>query len=275
MRWRRGGGRGARLLPLAGIALASLVGAVLSPRAPDRLEPMRAWCAPSAARWLGCGEGGVDLLPLVAHSVLRGLVLAIAVAAIGFAVGTPLGAAAALRRGSVERVVLRACDLLQAFPTFLLALAVLSAVRSPSRVDLAFVFALTAWAPFARLALVQTRVLREQAFVDAARALGVAPLRILARHVLPNLLAVAAVQLGASGAAVVVSEAALGFVGFGPRDGVSLGGVMDQGVGAMLRAPHVIVVGAVAIFATSASMLLAGRAADGGAASRRRSRALS
>jgi ABC-type dipeptide/oligopeptide/nickel transport system permease subunit len=70
------------------------------------------------------------------------------------------------------------------------------------------------------------------------------------------------VQLGSTAAAIVVSEAALGFVGLGPRGGVSLGSVLDQGVAAMLRAPHVLVVGAVAVAATSAAMLVAGRAAQ-------------
>ena len=69
-------------------------------------------------------------------------------------------------------------------------------------------------------------------------------------------------QLGAAGAAIVVSEAALAFVGLGPHDGVSLGGVLDQGVAAMLRAPHVLVVGAVAVFTTSSAMLVAGRVAE-------------
>jgi len=162
--------------------------------------------------------------------------LAVSVALIGFAIGTPLGALAALARGRFERFVLRSCDLLQAFPTFLLALAVLSAVRTPTRIHMGAVFVLTAWAPFARMSLVQTRVLRDLAFVDAARALGAGRLVVLGRHILPNVLGVAAVQLGAEGAAVVVSEAALGFVGLGPRDGVSLGSVLDQGVAAMLRA---------------------------------------
>jgi broad specificity phosphatase PhoE len=58
------------------------------------------------------------------------------------------------------------------------------------------------------------------------------------------------------------SEAALAFVGLGPRDGVSLGGVLDQGVAAMLLAPHVLVVGAASVFATSAAMLAAGRAVE-------------
>ena len=100
----------------------------------------------------------------MAHAVLRGAALAAVVAVVGFTIGTPLGAAAALARGRLERAVGRACDLLQAFPTFLLALAVLSAVASPTRVHLGLVFALTAWAPFARLALAETRVVREAAF---------------------------------------------------------------------------------------------------------------
>jgi peptide/nickel transport system permease protein len=240
----------------------SIAGARFSPAAPDRIEPALAWGSPSAARPFGNGEGGVDLLAVVSHAELRGIVLAVAVALVGLLIGTPLGAFAALARGRTERVVDRACDLIQAFPTFLLALAVLSAVRVPGRVELGFVFALTAWAPFTRLALVQTRVLRDAAFVEAAFALGLTRPRIVLRHVLPNLLGVVAVQLGSAGASIVVAEAAFAFVGLGPRDGVSLGSVLDQGVAAMLRAPHVLVVGATAVFVTSVSMLVAGRAIE-------------
>jgi len=70
------------------------------------------------------------------------------------------------------------------------------------------------------------------------------------------------VQLGSTAAAVVVSEAALGFVGLGPADGVSLGALIDQGVAAMLRAPHVLAVGTVAVSAASISLLLAGRVVE-------------
>lgn len=205
----------------------------------------------------------MDLLGLVSNAELRAIALAAIVALVGFILGTPLGAAAALARGRSERAIERLCDLVQAFPTFILALAVLSAVRAPSRVVLGGVFSLTAWAPFARLALAQTRVLRDAAFVEAAVALGRTPFGVLVRHVVPNLLGVVAVQLGSTGAAIVVGEAALAFVGLGPPGGVSLGAVLDQGVAAMLRAPHVLVVGAFAVFATSAAMLAAGRAAEG------------
>jgi len=255
--------RAALVAPLS-VVLAVAAAATLAASAPpDRLDPALAWSGPSGARPFGSGEAGVDLLPLVASAVLRGVALACAVALAGMGLGTPLGAAAALARGRFERAVDRVCDLLQAFPTFLLALAVLSAVRSPTRVHLGFVFAITAWVPFARLALAETRVLRGAAFVDAATALGAGRAAVIVRHVVPNLLGVVAVQLGSTAAATVVSEAALAFVGFGPRDGVSLGNVLDQGVAAMLRAPHVLVVGALAVFVTSASLLIAGVAIAG------------
>jgi ABC-type dipeptide/oligopeptide/nickel transport system permease subunit len=201
-------------------------------------------------------------LTVIAHADLRAIVLAVVVASVGLGVGMPLGALAGLSRGRFERVVDRACDLIQAFPTFLLALAVLSAVRVPSRFHIGGVFLLTAWAPFARLSLAQTRVLRSAAFVEAAAALGAGRAAVLVRHIVPNLLGVVAVQLGSSAASLLVGEAALSFVGLGPRDGVSLGSVLDQGVAAMLRAPHVLCVGAAAVLVTSAALLVAGRVAE-------------
>jgi ABC-type dipeptide/oligopeptide/nickel transport system permease subunit len=251
----------ARLLPLA-VVVATAVAVAMGGRSPTRLDPTMSWIGPTAARPLGSGEAGVDLLALVGHATARAVVLAVCVAAIGFVIGSPLGAAAGLARGRFERIVTRACDLVQSFPTFLLALVVLSAVRSPSRMHLAVVFTLTAWAPFTRLALAQTRILRDAAFIEAARALGGDRVRVVFRHLVPNLLGVVAVQLGSTAAAVVVSEAALSFVGFGARDGVSLGAVLDQGVSAMLRAPHVLLVGAFSVFATSVSLMVAGRAFD-------------
>jgi peptide/nickel transport system permease protein len=250
------------LAPLALVVGLSAAGAATAAGAPGRLDPSESFCAPSHARPLGCGEAGVDLLALVSSAELRALALAVSVAWVGFVAGTSLGAWAALGRGRLERAVERACDLVQAFPSFILALAVLSSVPRPSRVHIGVVFALTAWAPFARLALVQTRVLRGAAFVEAAVALGRGRLGVLMRHVVPNLLGVVAVQLGSTAAAVVVSEAALSFVGLGPRDGVSLGGVLDQGVASMLRAPHVLLVGAVSVSATSAALLVAGKAVE-------------
>ena len=247
------------VVPLVVLVLFAAALRAASPWIPGVLDPAHAWNAPSATHLLGAGEAGVDLAALLAAATLRGLALAVVVALIGFVVGTPLGAAAALARGPFERFVARACDLLQAFPTFLFALAVLSAIPHPTRVSLGVVFAATAWAPFARLSLAQTAVLRSTTFVEAAFALGARSSRVVLVHLIPNLLGVVAVQLGSSASAVLLGEAALGFVGFGPEDGVSLGQLLDQGVVAMLRAPGVLVLGSIALTCASASLLLAGR----------------
>lgn len=254
--------RALRLAPLAAILLASGVAAVLSPARAEHLDPLHAFELPSSEHPLGRGEAGIDLLAVLANAELRAIALAVIVSLAGLAIGAPLGAAAALLRGRFERACARACDLVQAFPTFLLAMAVLAAVRTPDRIHIGLVFTLTSWAPFARLALAETSILRSAAFVEAAHALGVGPVRVLVRHVLPNIIGILAVQLGSTAAAIVVSEAALAFVGFGPRSGVSLGAVLDQGVAAMLRAPHVLGVGAACVMLTSGALLLAGRAAE-------------
>ncbi|HMJ11544.1 MAG TPA: ABC transporter permease [Polyangiaceae bacterium] len=245
---------------IAPVALLFAVSAgfvLLSQRSPSRLSLELSWSAPSASFPFGNGDAGVDLLALVCHATLRVLVLATGVAGFGFLIGAPLGAAAGLTGGSFERWTLRACDLVQSFPTFLLALAVLSAVSVPSRGHIAFVFALTAWAPFARIAAARARSLRDAQFVEAARALGVSRTRTLTRHVLPNLLGPVAAQAGTSAAGVVLGETALGFVGLGPPDGVSLGALLEQGTLAMLRAPHVLTLAVLAIALVSGGLQLA------------------
>jgi peptide/nickel transport system permease protein len=228
-----------------------------SQRSPSRFVLELAWAAPDWQHPFGSGEAGVDLTAAVAHATWRVLVLAVIVATVGFTLGTPLGAIAGLVRGRTERSVLRACDLVQSFPTFLLALAVLSAVRSPSRAHIGAVFCLTAWAPFARMAAAQAHVLATSQFVEAARALGATRARVIAIHIVPNLLGPVAIQVGSVAAGVVLGETALAFVGLGPPDGVSLGALLDQGTVAMLRAPHVLVVSACAVLLVSGSLQLA------------------
>ena len=96
-----------RLVPLA-VVVATAAVVAFGERSPTRLDPTMSWLGPDGARPLGSGEAGVDLLALVGHATARAVVLAICVAAIGFVIGSPLGAAAGLARGRFERVVTRA-----------------------------------------------------------------------------------------------------------------------------------------------------------------------
>ncbi len=174
--------RGFALLPVVLLALVAVAAMVMSVDDPRWLVPSRAWQTPSRGHWLGCGDGGIDLLSAIASATVRALAMAAVVALIGWSLGTPLGTWAAYRGGAFERLVTRVCDLLQAFPTFLFAMSVLAAVRVPSRLHIAFVFCVTAWVPFARLALAEARVLRRASYVEAAEALGASRLRVLFRH---------------------------------------------------------------------------------------------
>src|SRR5579864_5917184 len=110
------------LTPLTVVVAVAAIGATIADAPAGRLDPSHAWCVPSTARPLGCGEAGVDLTAVVSSGALHAVALAVVVALFSLAVGTPLGISAALARGRFERMVDRGCDLVQAFPTFILAL---------------------------------------------------------------------------------------------------------------------------------------------------------
>jgi ABC-type dipeptide/oligopeptide/nickel transport system permease subunit len=249
-----------RALPLAIVAALATLLVLVAPHG-ARLEPALAFVPPSFRAPLGFGEAGLDLSYAVGWGVLRSILLASAVGAVALIVGVSLGALAGLRGAGADDALERTCDLVQAFPSFFLALAVLATVRSPSRVHVGAVLALTAWAPFARLAVAEVRVLRRAPFVEAARALGRSLPAIAWVHLAPNLASVALVQLGATMAAVVLGEAAFAFVGLGPGDEASLGTLLEQGVACLARSPHVLFAAAFAIVALNGALLRIGRRA--------------
>ncbi len=215
------------------------------------------WATPSPSHLLGCGEGGIDLLYAVSLGIFRALWLSSLTASIAAALGCVLGALVAMKGGALERVALRAADLVQTLPTFLLAVAVSAVVKNPGTHNLVILFSVTGAASFARLAIAQTQALRGQGFVEAASALGRDRTSSTFRHVIPQLLPVLGVQWGSMASAVLVSEAALGFLGF-ETSGMSLGTLLGQGAFAMLRAPHVLLVSAASVAITAMSLLLLG-----------------
>lgn len=248
------------LLPLILLTCASWSIILTSGHEPGRYELRWAWAPPSLAHPLGCSDGGIDVARYTAFAFGYVVVLALFVAVSSSIVGTLLGAASTLMGEQTDKVLLRICDLVQAFPNFLLALAVLSAVQSPRRWHIGFVLLLTSWAGFARLAIVLARKLASADFVVAARAYGCSNWTILVRHVIPHLLGPILIQVGTVGAGVVLSESALSFVGLGPADGVSLGLLIEQGAVSMLRAPHVLTVAVLAVAAASGGFQLAAEA---------------
>lgn len=245
------------MLPLLILTVCSWGIIGFSPQDPARFALNLAFAPPSAKHWLGCAAGGVDLLAYAAHSMGYVMALAAGVSGVSLLVGTLAGTTATLLGARYARWMLRACDLVQAFPGFLLALTVLTAVQMPNRWHIGLVLSLTTWAGFARLAVVMSRQVMAADFVMAARSCGASVGHVVLRHAIPHISGPLLVQMGTVAAGVVLSESALSFVGLGPSDGVSLGVLIEQGALAMLRAPRVLLVAVGAIMLTSGGFQLA------------------
>ena len=208
---------------------------------PQRLE------GPSMAHWFGLDELGRDILARLLIGARISLLVGAVVVGISASVGTVLGSIAGYYGGIVDDVVSRVSDVLMAFPGLLLAIAVV-AVLGPSLTNVVLALTLIGWVGYARLVRGQVLRVRELEYVQAARALGAATPRILARHVIPATLPALIVQatLGMGGA--ILAEASLSFLGLGVQPPApSWGTMLNYGRSHLLDAPHVTIFPGLAI----------------------------
>ena len=173
-------------------------------------------------------------------------------------IGVFLGITAGYYRGILDDVIMRAVDIFMSVPLLLLALMVLF-ILGPSFTNIIIVFAVARWMLFCRVTRGVVLSLREQAFVDAARAIGASDGRIIGRHVLPNLitplLTLAALEVPRN----ILTESTLSFLGFGIQPPESSWGLMlSQGRDYIVTAWWVVVVPGTAIFLTALSFNLFG-----------------
>jgi peptide/nickel transport system permease protein len=178
---------------------------------------------------LGTDEFGRDLLSRIIWGARVSLQVGLASVILGFAAGVPLGILAGFQGGKVEMGIMRAADMLMAFPTLLLALIIVTALGgSLGNQILAIGIALTP--NFVRLARSLTLTIRENDYVMAARALGAGQLRLMARHVFPNALYALVVVATLYIATAIRTEASLAFLGLGlPPPTPSWGGILSEG----------------------------------------------
>ncbi len=224
---------------LAGLALvgllvlAALLAPLLAPHDPLQLHALPRLTPPSAAAWLGSDAHGRDLL----SRVLWGGRISLSVAALSVALaallGTLLGAVAGYAAGWPDRLLMGLADLVLAMPRLVLVLAVVGLLRLSGVASLGamvVVIGATSWMGTARL--VRTRVLeqRRQPLAVAGQALGLSPLRILWRHLLPMALAPVLVHLALQAGEVILLEASLSFLGLGvPAPMPSWGAIIADG----------------------------------------------
>lgn len=167
---------------------------------------------------LGTDARGRDVFARVVYGARTAFRLGMTGALVMIALGTLLGAAGGFLGGIVDSLLSRAVESLTAIPTLLIVLVVGGLVAHPSTTTLLWTIALTRWTELARLVRAEVLVTLGNDYVTAARALGVSPWRILVRHVLPNAIGPAIVAATFGVAAIVLTEAAVDFLGVGPPD---------------------------------------------------------
>ena len=257
----RTGGR--RLTPGGAIGLATVVViailAILGPWILDlagldpdkqnlsgRLAPP-VWAGGSWEHALGTNALGEDLLARIIAGARVSLLIGVSATMLAGTIGTILGAFAGSTGGWLDRIVTYLTDVQLAVPFVVVAVAVTAALGQSLR-NVIVVLVLTGWVGYARIVRLQTLSLRESAFVDAARVSGAGPIRILLRHLLPNLTGPVIVIASQQVAALILYEAALSYLGLGvPGDTITWGGMVAAGRDQLLTDPWVATVPGAAI----------------------------
>lgn len=218
-------------LTLAGILIIgalvgiALVAPLIAPADPTRTNLEIRFDPPTRAHPFGTDQLGRDILSRVIYGTRVSLRIAILAAVIATTIGAPLGIISGYFRGRVDDLLMRLTDMFMAFPRLILAMAIAAALR-PSLENVIIAISIAAWPAYARLARSVTLALREETFVEAARALGAGSPRILTRHVLPGVLSPMVIQISLDMGGIILTAAGLGFIGVGAQPPTPEWGVM-------------------------------------------------
>lgn len=218
---------GAVLIAL--IVLAALLAPWIAPYPPDEVNPFDSLRAPDGAHWFGTDAAGRDVFTRVLYGGRTSLFIAVTVLAVSATAGVLLGVVAGYAGGWVRDVIMRVTDVFLAFPALLLSVA-LAVVLRPSVTTVIVAIAVTWWPWYARLSASMAASIATRPYVDAARCLGVPAPMIILRHVLPNSLTPVLVQVSLDAGGVILTAAALSYLGLGAQEPTAEWGLMvEQG----------------------------------------------
>jgi len=213
---------------------------------------------PSERFWFGTDTLGRDQFSRVLYGAGTSLVIGILANGAAVLIGTFLGVTAGYIRGTAGAAIMRFTDLMMAFPALLLGIALASLLK-PSLFIVALVIALVNWVQIARVVYAQTLALSEREFVEAARALGAGPWRILLRHLVPHLIPTVLVYGTLGIATTVLYEATLSFLGVGVQPPTpSWGKMIFESQSYYLTAPWLVFIPGAAILIVALAFNLVG-----------------
>jgi peptide/nickel transport system permease protein len=245
---------------LAALVLVAVFAPLISPGDPlaitarPLLPPLADWAHP-----LGTDRLGRDLVAGLVHGARTSLAVGLAAAVASLVIGSIIGTLAGFLGGWTDEALMRVTDAFQTVPGFLLALAFVS-VAGPSLPVLVLAIALSAWTGPARVARAEVLSLRERDFVASARVIGMHPLEIAFREILPNALPPVLALSSVIVAAAILTEAALSFLGLGDPNRVTWGGMIAEGRAVLRSAPYLSIIPGIALVLAVLGVYLAGEA---------------
>jgi peptide/nickel transport system permease protein len=249
---------GAGLLVL--LIIAALFAPALAPHNPLRQNLDQDLLAHSAEHPLGTDKLGRDILSRTIFGARISLLVGLATVVLSLSIGLLLGSLSGYFGGWVDQTLMRLVDILMAFPGILLAIA-FTAVLGPGLDHVILALCLIGWTGYARLVRGEILSLREREFIQAARALGCRPQRIILRHLVPNLLPPLLIQATFGLAAAIVAEGSLSFLGLGVEPPTpSWGSMLNDGRQFLLVAPHLTAYPGLALMLTVLALNLVGDA---------------
>ena len=212
---------------------------LIAPYDPYRTDLMNVLMPPSAEHWFGTDELGRDLFSRIVFGARLSLIEGLLSVAIAMAIGVPIGTVSGYLGGRIDAVIMRLIDVLLAFPGVLLAIVIIS-ILGPGLGNAILAVAIYTIPIFARLARGSTMVVKDELYVEAARAAGLSDLRILSRHIFPNISATLFVMMTLRVAISILTAASLSFLGLGAQAPLpEWGAMLSTSRNAMLIAPHV------------------------------------
>ncbi|MET3926075.1 ABC transporter permease [Devosia sp. 2618] len=262
----------AGLIILVILALTALLAPLFFPRDPlaivgqPLLTPFTDLALP-----LGTDRLGRNVLAGLMHGARASLAVGIAAAIVAVLVGTVIGTLAGFAGGLIDEALMRVVDAFQIVPGFLLALAFVSVVGASLPVVI-LAIALGAWTAPARLARAEVLSIRERDYVAASRVIGMHPLEIALKEVLPNALPPVLALSAVIVAGAVLTEAALSFLGLGDPNIVTWGSMIAEGRTVLRSSPYLSIIPGLALVVTVLGVYLFGEGLSE-ALARRRSRA--
>ena len=219
----------------------------IAPQDPAAIELPTRLSSPSSAHWLGTDELGRDILSRVIYGARISMLVGSCVVLASLLLGLIIGSIAGYYGGAIDRFVnVVLMNAFLSFPGILIAIAFV-AFRGPGIFNLVVALSLGGWVGYARLVRGQVLAAREREFVEAARALGASDLRIVLRHILPNIIQPVIVQAAIGMAGAILAEATMSFLGLGvPPPTASWGAMLNDARAHLFDSPHLVLFPALA-----------------------------